>query len=152
MSLPISYSESINFRFQHVLFNQLKKLSEKTEWLRGPAFLASSVSSLGYLISRTSSIAELAFHSLILFLCSATNSEKRLCANIMIKRVPNQFVNLFAIPPTFIFDIISIVSDSKFYINFRASIALVTIRHLEAGTINTEEHTRDCNEAFGRLK
>lgn len=152
MSLPISYCESINFRFQHVLFNQLKKISEKTEWLRGPSLLASGVCSLAYLISRTSSIAELAFRSLILFLSSEPNSEKRLCSKIMIKRVPNQFIDLFAIPPSLLFDFVSIVSDPMFYINFRASMALVTIRHLEAGTIGTEEYNQDCDETYGRLK
>lgn len=152
MTIPISYSETINFRFQHALFTQLEKITKKTEWIRVPSLLASGTCSLAYLITRTSSIAELALHSSALFLSSETGSENRTHAEAMMKRIPSQFIDLFALPPALVFDVGCIISDPKSYVDFRVSTIRVIINHLEAGTLYTKEYSRDCNEISGRFK
>lgn len=60
--------------------------------------------------------------------------------------------DIIALIPGILVDIIFITGDPGFYIAMHTEGVKVDVAHLEAGTLNTEEHERDSDYAIGRAK
>ena len=152
MSTPISHLEKLGYQIEYSIFTNLDKTTEQTKWLRPPAFLAFGASSLTKLVVRTFSIAELAIHGLGLVLSSAPSSENRAYGWSLLKRVPEQGLNILAIFPGLLIDPVIIFREPKFYILTHAEHIKVAFRHAKAGTIGNQDYKKDSQNAIGMAK
>lgn len=150
MSIPIFYSEKLNCHLQYLIHTHLDKATRNSQCLRLPSFIAMSASCLTHLLTRVSGLGELVIRSLGLIFISSS-SDNRYTWNPLAQAI-KQTGDIIAIVPSILVESIVIAGDPRFYIAMHAESVKVDIAHLEAGTLNTEEHKRDSDYAIGRAK
>lgn len=151
MSIPIFYSEKLNCHLQYLIYTHLDKATKNSQCLRLPSFIAMSASCLTHLVTRVSGVGELVIRSLGLLFSPSSSDNNRYTWN-PVTQMTKQVGDIIAIVPGILGDIIFITGDARFYIAMHAEGVKVDIAHLEAGTLNTEEHKRDSDYAIGRAK
>ncbi|MGL5264227.1 MAG: hypothetical protein ACRDAI_06630 [Candidatus Rhabdochlamydia sp.] len=149
MSTPISHSEKLDYRIQHKIFNYAEKMIEHTQSFRSAAFFAIETSSLTSFMLQVFSIGELTIRGLGLISYSDRQLGKAMLKKASIKTlgIPLDVLNLMIGPFVMAFN-----SNPKFHILYGAEYTKVDLDHAERGTIDSEDHQRESQEAFGRAK
>lgn len=152
MSIPISYSEKLGYHAQFHIFNYAYKITKYTQWLLFPALISLGAYGLTCFSSRSASVAELTLRGLGLVLSSTPPSEENTRGWQMLRRVPKQGMNTVAVILFVFTDAVIVSQDPKFYILSNFVRARVNLDHLQAGTIDSEDHNIDLQEATGKVK
>lgn len=155
MASHVSFSDKLNFEAQYSIYKYLNELTQNMRWLRLSAFVALGASSLTHLVTKTTSAVEELFHGtgVILKTPFSENSSSNLQRGWKIlKQSPSNGVSIIYLPFSMVISIILILSEPKLFILEMDEIAKVDLKHLQAGSVDTDEHIKDSSEATGRAK
>lgn len=149
MSAPISHSEHLDYRILNQIFNYTEKMIEHTQAFRSAAFFSIETSSLISFMLQVFSIGELTIRGLGLIGSSDRQLGKAMLKKASIKTlgIPLDVLNLIIGHFVIAFD-----SNPKFHILYGKEYTKVDLDHAERGTIDSEDHQRESQEAFGRAK
>lgn len=148
----ISYSEKLNYRIQNYIYESLHQYTEKTDYLRIPAFIALTNSNVTNVVLRVFSIVETAIHSLgLFFLAHVTRDPFYTNKKVtLLSRLASETLDIICLP----FQIFQILEDTGFILispkNFifrNFEYAQVNNRHIVSNTLNSKIHRRDLNDA-----
>ncbi|MGL5264516.1 MAG: hypothetical protein ACRDAI_08140 [Candidatus Rhabdochlamydia sp.] len=143
MYTPISSSEKLGCKIQYKIFDFLDKKTEYVQWLRPPAFLALGASITTHLVAKTASSVELTFRGIQLVYSSMPHSENKQRGWSMLKKAPCELIECIGFPIVFLWFGFFIIKVPKYYILNSSERLKVELRHMEAGTTNTEEYDYD---------
>lgn len=154
MAIPITCSEKWNYQVQNQIFSKLYRDTAKTEWIKGPAFIAFGASTTIRIVALTASIGELTFKGLRLVVSSNPSSEQSLRGRVLLKKVPLKVAwdLIGASLSMLIINSIRVTFDTEYYILSRAEHSKVDWDHAEKGTIGSEDYRYDSDDATGRAK
>lgn len=144
MSISITRLEKWDHKREYQILSDLYKTTRKTEWIRGPALIATEKCIGIRTFALTGSIAELTLKGLGLIFSSYPSSEQSLHGQALLKRVPWQVLNLIGgLVIGIIVGPIWISINPESYILLFKRQARVDFIHSEAGTIDTETYQDD---------
>ncbi|VHN99708.1 hypothetical protein [Candidatus Rhabdochlamydia sp. T3358] len=145
MTTPITRFEKWNYQAQCQIFTKLYIHTAKTEWIRGPVFIAFGTSLAVRAVLLTASVGDLIINGFRLTLNPYQSSEQRQRGWTLLKKVPSQVGwNLIGVSLiTFMISTFLISFDPEFYILVSTEEAKINWIHAEKGTLNIEEHDYD---------
>lgn len=152
MYLPLSSSEKLGCKIQYKIFDFLDQKTEYVQWLRPPAFLALGASITTHLVAKTASSVELTFRGIQLVHSSTPNSENRKRGWSMIKKAPYELREWLGLPIALIWFGVFIIKEPKHYILESFEMLKVELKHMEAGTIDSEDYKNDLYDANSIVK
>ena len=149
MSAPISHSEHLDYRICSEIFNYTEKMVKHTQSFRSAAFFSIETSNLISLMLQVFSIGELTIRGLGLIGFPDRQLRKAMLKKASMKtlEIPLDVLNLIIGPFVMAFG-----SNPEFHILYGKEYTEVDLAHAERGTIDSEDHRRESQEAFGRAK
>lgn len=147
MSFPISSSKKLECKIHYWIFDYLDKKTEHMQWIRPPAFLALGASITTHLIAKTASSVELTFCGIQLVHSSTPHSENRKRGWDMLKKAPLELIECLGFPIVFLWFGVFIIKAPKYYILNHSELSKIELRHMEAGTTNSEDYKNDLYDA-----
>ncbi len=152
MSIPITHCEKLGYQVKYSIFNCAYKAAKKTNHSRIPAFFALGAYGLTGFTAQIASTAELTFRGLDLVFSSTTVSEENTRGWQMLKQTPKQGGKAILVVLVSLINLFVVAFDPKFYILSNTAQARVDFDHLQAGTIDSEDHEIDSEESIGKVK
>lgn len=148
MSISITRLEKWDYKREYQIFRDLYKATRKTEWIRIPALIATEKCIAIRTAALVGTIAGLTFNGLRFTLAPYQSFEQRHHGWILLKNVPYKGLRLIGgILLGIVVCPIWISIDPKNFIQEITRQTEVDFNHAEAGTIDTEAHEHNLENA-----